>query len=203
MPCVSLWKWMFHKRNKNRNQLILRGPPSPVKLPVSCIASCWSLQFVPTVSENRPGQSWHSASLTGLLTADGISGHVCRRLLDIRQSCWVARAPHCPRSPATLQLRYVALSGILWIPAALPDTGDEVKRSRQGWFAFILRLVLTLVLRDRASPFSHIAQKWPSCTFRSASAAAGGAGFKFLPSGSESSAVEPRCSLSQLMGSNN
>lgn len=44
----------------------------------------------------------------GLLIADGISIHVCRRLLDIRQSCWVARAPQCPSTPL---LRYAALTG--------------------------------------------------------------------------------------------
>lgn len=48
-----------------------------------------------------------------------------------RAAEWLARRI-APTAPTTLQLRYVVLSGILWIPAALPDTGDEVKRSRQG-----------------------------------------------------------------------
>lgn len=96
MPCVSLWKWMFHKRNKNGNQLILRGPASVVKLqfPVSCPASCWSLQFVPIVSHLKSTwtafgtpRRWQASSpLTGLAP---MSADACWTL--DRAAEWLAR----------------------------------------------------------------------------------------------------------------
>lgn len=123
---------MFHKGNKNGNQLIRHGQtPS-----VSC-RSQWSL-LKPTVCShsvlselNRPGQSWHSqsrqteasSSLTGLEFMSADAYWTLDRLdaLPLHAGAQVCGADW-PRP----------VSGIFWIPAAVPDT--EVKRSRRGWF---------------------------------------------------------------------
>lgn len=151
LSCVFLWRWIFHKRNENKKQLIHHGqiPSAKLRLPVSCSDSRWSLQSAPVVlSDLRgPGQPWHPASgpsNAGLLITDGISAHVCRHLPDIRQSCWVARAPHCPYSPYSPAIAKVCaadwpkpVSGILWIPAAVPDPGRWGEEVATGMIRFI------------------------------------------------------------------
>lgn len=128
---------MFHKGNKNGNQLIRHGQiPS-----VSCRLQ-WSL-LKPTVCShsvlselNRPGRSWHSqnrqteasSSLTGLafMSADAYW------TLD-RAAEWLARRIAPPHGAQVCGADWPRpVSGIFWIPAAVPDTG--VKRSRRGWF---------------------------------------------------------------------
>lgn len=110
-----------------------------LQFPVSCRDPCWSLfPFCPVWTQS----TWTVLALAepsnrGLLIADGISIHVCRRILDIRQSCWVARAPHCPSTPS---LRYVVLTGqgpcraFSGCLQRCQTPGGEVKRSRRGWF---------------------------------------------------------------------
>lgn len=103
----------------------------------------FEVQSVPIVLCLNLGVSWPPAADPShwcLLAAERISLHVRRPLPDIRPSFWVAHAPHFPESPAMPEVFGSAqpnpMSGILWMPAAVPDTrgqGEEMDGRTIVW----------------------------------------------------------------------